>query len=793
MLLNRRQFVALSGVALVAAACSKAEDTTAATSAPEPAAGHPRLLLRESDLDRLRGWASDSNPLYSEGLVVLADKAMARMDDGTVPSEDTGSEAYETYPTEWYAELFAFMSLIDADVDARDDYGRRARELLMYVIDKASAGVGEEGEPFRMPRFATHDRSRWFGEAYGLTVDWAYPYFSAEDKQRIREVFMRWADEQFTAYPSQQDGGGAPNFTKDGPVNDPAMLEDRIALRWAMNNYFLGHMRNLGFMAMALDPADDPGDELGGFLRNATGQWLYMADEAMRTEAAGGWSPEGTEYAPTGLAYCAQFLTALHTAGQDDAAKWGPQVVLSDNPFYADYLPAMLHTLPPETVDAPPESPRPGSMFEAAMFGDLEIYAAPDLTDTLGALALYAGDRDDQSTVDGARWHMINVPSGGADGLLERVNDTDQFFTSILYFATMNPDGGDPPDPRPSLPLEHTAAGLNRTISRTSWADDARIFTYSLTWKTIDHQGGDGNEFELYRNGEWLTKQRSGYDTTWYTDYHNAVTVQNAPMPEGSDEMYGALADRGTQVAYQPAGDPTVVARSSGDDYFHATGDATNLYNSPSDGRTEVTHVSRSVLWLKPDHVIVYDRAETSTEGRFKRFWLQAAAPFEVAGGRAIVQTPGGQQLVSSTLLPDGALLVGSASEDDVGYIAVNEPMKHRLMVEAPGAPRQARFLNVVQGADGGAAPDEPVLLRSSAGTAYEGAAVGPTAAVFPVNLGDDVGTTTVPVPEGVTRVFVTGLAADTGYTVEWRGTELTVSSGGDAVADGGGVLISTT
>jgi hypothetical protein len=786
VLLTRREFAALSATVLLASACSR----EAPTNAPlQPVTGHPRLLVRESDLDRLRNWASDSNPVYKDGLSVLVGKAKTAMDDGQVPAEDQGSDAYETYPTEWYAELFAFMSLIERDQAVRDDYGRRSRDLLMHVIDRATAGIGADDEPFRDPRFATFDRSRWNGEAYGLTVDWAYQYFSADDRAKIRDVFLRWADDQFAAYPSQQGGGGAADFRKDGPFNDPAMLNDQVQLRWSMNNYYMAHMRNMGLMAMALDPRDDPGGELHARLRNATGSWLFMTDHAMRTVAAGGMSPEGTEYAPTALAFLAQFLVAMHTAGQDDPARWGPHVVLVDNPFWSEFLPAMLHTLPLRPSPAPPDNSDLGEVYQPTAYGDLQVYAAPDLTDTLGPLAIYARTRDDQATVDAIRWHVTNVPPGGARGLRDRVGSTDQFITAILYFLTLDPDAPPPADPRPALPLEHVARGLNRTISRTCWCDDARLFTYSLTWKTIDHQGGDGNEFELYRNGEWLTKQRTGYDTCWYSDYHNTITIENAPLPPDSEQRYLDLARRGTQVPDSTAGDPTLVAQNSGDDYFYATGDATPLYNSPANERTEVSHVSRSLVWLKPDHVVVYDRAATHTDGRFKRFWLQSAAPFEVSGTRALAHTPRGQQLACTTLLPDGATIVASPDEPDAGDPAVGEPMHHRLMVEAPGAPRSARFLHVVQGADGGTAADAASLLRSSTGSAYEGVALADTAVLFRVDLGGDFTTTTVGLPSGVTRVFVTGLAKGTGYRVETRGDEVVISTGGETVSDSGGVL----
>ena len=195
------------------------------------------------------------------------------------------------------------------------------------------------------------------------------------------------------------------------------------------------------------------------------------------------------------------------------------------------------------------------------------------------------------------------------------------------------------------------------------------------------------------------------------------------------------------------------------------------------------------MLWLKSDRVIVYDRAATKTDGRFKRFWLQAAAPFEVTGTRAIARTPGGQQLISSTLLPDGATIVASDDEPDAGDPAKGEPMKYRVMVEATGAPKSARFLHVVQGADGGATPDAVTLVRSTAGTGYEGAAVAGTAVVFPVDLGQEVSNTTLKVPQGVSRLLITGLAKNAGYGVDKQGDTIAVSSGGDTTTDGGGVL----
>ena len=35
---------------------------------------------------------------------------------------------------------------------------------------------------------------------------------------------------------------------------------------------------------------------------------------------------------------------------------------------------------------------------------------------------------------------------------------------------------------------------------------------------------------------------------------------------------------------------------------------------------------SRSIVWLAPDTIVVYDRAASKTDGRFKRFWLNLPA-----------------------------------------------------------------------------------------------------------------------------------------------------------------------
>ena len=142
-------------------------------------------------------------------MAALVEEAKADMEAGFVPDMDDGDTSWVEYPTEMYAELFAFMSLISNDEVTRDDYAQRARMLLMHVMNQAVLGEAD-GEAFRYIGFSTRDRSRWWGEAFPLTVDWIYSYLTVQDKQVIREVFLRWIAENLDAeisgynHPEQQ-------------------------------------------------------------------------------------------------------------------------------------------------------------------------------------------------------------------------------------------------------------------------------------------------------------------------------------------------------------------------------------------------------------------------------------------------------------------------------------------------------------------------------------------------------------------------------------------------------------
>jgi hypothetical protein len=749
-----------------------------------PATGHPRLWLRAQDLPRLRAWAVSANPIYQDGLRRLAEEARADMDAGRVPGQDTGTREWQEYPTEMYAEIFAFMSLV-AEEGARADWAQRARTLLMHVIHEAAKGPAA-GQPFRDPIFATYDsnRSRWHGEAFALTVDWIYPYLSAQDKATLRTVFLRWSDEIVR---------GSYHIPRPvGVFNDPALIADRLAVRWSGNNYYTAHMRNLGLMAMALDPADDPDGTLRGYLQNATGAFLYVHDHLLRTDARGGLLPEGFEYSPQTMSYTTQLLLALRTAGEDEPARWGPQVVLAGNSFWDDALSAYLHSLSP----AMSANPDVGEVHLPAWYGEGQSYYTPDFVAAFAPIGVHDSYTGNAARLSAIRWILTHTGPGGASGLARRTRNRDAFQHAILYFLLFDPAAPAPTDPRPALPFDFFAPGMGRFLSRTSWTPDAAWLTTFLGWNQIDHQIGEGNQIEYYRKGEWLTKGRAGYgETVDASDSHNTLCLEN-DRPAHDDPFRMIPWSRGSQWYLVAAGDPQVLSHSFGPGYVHVEGDSTNLYNSSSERSTDILHASRSIVWLKPDHVIVYDRAASKTAGRFKRFWLNFPTEPAIDGNRATVTTASGQRLYVTTLLPAGATLTSDAADAAiVGESASYEPMRFRLQVEAPGGPTSARFLHVLQGADPGASADPVLLVQSRTGTPYAGALVRDRVVLFPVDVGAAFAGVSYTVPASTSAHFITGLSPSTPYGVARQrigpDEQVTVSPGGSgATSDAGGVLV---
>jgi hypothetical protein len=822
---------------------------------PFPVSSHPRLWVTTADLPRLQSWASNGNQIYA-GLGAVLSTAISNYnqcfpgaqltDKNPTPVNpycDFGdTQGYTGVLTEENAVILAFQSLIDPNPSNRIAYAQAARNLIMYAMNQAALGPLSNA-PFRDPLFMNYNRASAGGHEWPLVVDWIYnatdagnnPILTAADKAVIQQVFIQWSTGLLTASTTGGDNPGTP-----GLINSLALLPGNLPYRMASNNYYLAHARNMTMMALSIDPSDDPpvnsalppaaiGNSVRSFIADANGAWLYeefamMGDPAVVAAAysvpnnptgagfglaSGGLPPEGFLYGES-FAYVLGQLLALQTAGFNDPSLSGPQIGLIGAPVWDRYVTGYISSLTPTSQVFPSETYN-GLLYQFAGYGDmLREYVTPDMMRPFALLSLLEQENGLTTHSNAANWFVTNVPEGGPATLLTRAGDpwTWGVTDAYLSFMLFNPSAAPAADPRPAFPTQFYDAPQGRIVAHSDWTPNGTMFTYKATWTSINHQDNTGGQFELFRNGEWLTKEMSNYDNNEQgltTVYHNTLALQNWSA-NGTPNLSwdeGTEWTNGSQWMWaESAGDPTTIT-SNGAGYTYASSDLTNMYNkpdiwSPNLGAVDVTQATRSIVWLNnvagSDFIVTYDRASTNHSGLFKQYNLcLVTAPVTqtgVNGSTIATETMNdGQQLFIQTLLPMNAASSYINGAANMNPIAELEPTQFVYTVQDPSNPASTRFLHVLQGANSGASMVAATYVPSTSGTAFDGAVFGANAVYFPVSSSTPFGGTTLPTPAGVHTVMIAGLTPGAGYTVNIANNVLTLVAGGASTADSAGLL----
>jgi hypothetical protein len=826
---------------------SASEVRAASSGIPQPVTSHPRLWITTNDLPRLRSWATPTNQVYQALLPVLT-STMNNYDTQYFPGgvqnttwPDLGdSQGYTGLITEEDAFVLALFSLIHSNATQRAIYAQHAANLIRVAMTEAAKGT-LAGAPFRDTGFATYNRANATLETMPLAVDWIYnalgtngqPVLSAADKLTIRNGFIAWAEQCRHA---ETAGGDSP---PPDVVNDPTRLcPNHAAYRMAANNYYLGHARMLTLMSLAIDPADDPPlnpalpvsaptNSLRSYISIATGAWLFqeyaMFGEGPQVAADYGLPGYGTNFGcanggmpPEGMLYGHAFgfllgqLLALQTAGFGDTNLSGPQGKLIGAPLWNRFCDAWLSALMPAPTVIETYLPLE---YQFMGYGDiLRLYMTPDFSEMYSLLMMLDQNTGITNRISKNRWLAIQAPEGGCNNLFNRISvpwgNAEVNQGSVLYFLTLDPATLAPPaDPRPALPMLFYDASQSTLAGQSDWTTNRSMLHWRCSWNTINHQNADGGMFQFFRKGEFLTKEFSGYDAYGYGQsswLHNTLALQNhcpAGTPQNLQWFETPLWETGSQwMLGLNAGDPLTYA-SGGAGYVFTYGDLTTLYNRPSpytpaNAALDILHASRSLLWLKPDHLIIYDRATSQSAGSFKRFNLCLPnAPVRGGGGLLYTETlPSGQQLFISTLSPTNAAASVNPLTNVISSVAEGEPCNYRLTVEDTNNPSNIRFLHVLQGADAGKPADATAHLQSSTGNAFEGVSVCGVAVLFPVNaLSNNFTSLGYTAPSGITNHYVAGLRPNISYTVTVQTNsgpiQVTVAPGLGVTADNAGLL----
>lgn len=770
------------------------------------------------------------------------------------PEDDDGNgSSYTRVNSEQYAMIFALMARLLKDQGQevqRNEYLNAAKDCLFHVIDHAKDGhpaPDAEGHypPFQHIGFAVDDRS-FSAESFAFAVDWIYEDLTADELAKVRKAFLVWAQDcNDHIYFAPTSPHGTPNSPSLLRLSDPYQQQTRAEIRLGLNNHYTNHLREMVLYALALDPKDDipnathndtatPGSltshiisgsptnwlrQQFGVLYDSMSVWQYIADYALRNDGAGGISMEGTQYASNGLGPLALMLAGLNSAGQDDVQSWGPQAATTRHPFWNTTVAAYLAQLTPTSrVPTGPNLGYLGPIYQPPISGDLENFLAinDQFIKVLGPMALIDArvNGTNSPVAQAVRYIQRNLAPGGPAKFLNRIAETrggTRLRDAVYYFLLFDPTAAAPSDPRPALQpktffSQHTVNNklMGMVLGRSGYGASDTYFHWRLDWNRIDHQRGDSLGFGLWKNGLWLTNGMTGYGTLQgCSDYRNSLSLQNG-VPTSSPVGEDTSAEHGSQWCYSPIGDPEITARSTGDSFLYFTGDATNLYNHQQQTQLrEIEHASRSIVWLKPDHVIVYDRAKSKSVGFYKKFFLNVPRDPVIVGNVARSSAMEGPlekgRVFVTSLLPVGSTIQWKTIDDGQPSGGIDsitgrpsyEDMWAQVFVEAPGAPQDARFLHVVQGTDAGVTNADATQVITSSDGEFEGSVVGSRCIVFRKTLGSAPAALSYTHPAGITAHYITGLAPFAGFNVTQTSTSVALTANGtQRFADGGGVLV---
>jgi len=206
-----------------------------------------------------------------------------------------------------------------------------------------------------------------------------------------------------------------------------------------------------------------------------------------------------------------------------------------------------------------------------------------------------------------------------------------------------------PPDDLPASRLFRGIgqAALNTTLLRAD--QDVQVIFKSSPMGTTSHGNEANNSFVLWAYGEQLLLRTGHYYSygdphhrgwVWSTRSLNNITVDGHDQaPARSTEAKGKIVDFQTTASID-----AVVGEA---------GEAYRLIEKGARPRQLLDRYTRTILLVKPDLVIVYDRLVARDPATF-RYWLHAANEFKVNGQRKIEARAGDVACSIDFLAPQG-------------------------------------------------------------------------------------------------------------------------------------------
>jgi hypothetical protein len=550
---------------------------------------------------------------------------------------------------------------------------------------------------------AGSDWIRNYGEAVIVTFDWCYGQLSALDKTTLITKFNTYFGNV-----EQQTWGGLYNGT------------------WmTQSNYFWANIRTELEWGIATHGESDQAD---GFVDYALQKRWAATVSLDATTDRGGITQEGHDYGPTTTAYSIVPIATSLAAGRD---------LLAENNFFMENLFWLLYaTLPAPTYN------------RGVKADDWEFFAFAD-----DEHSFYSGNRPqifyygDFMTVMSSQY--ATSPAGGyAQQWLGQVKPHQTHFTLPENSSTIKPLAFS------ALPLDFYGSGSGYMYGHKTWDASSTAFQWQLGSSAGGgHEHFDYGNFQIWRNGRWLTREACGYS-------NNIANFGNTGSTDiGHPEAHNTLFVNGMGINWrsQSLGPPVIRRLESRPGYTYANADLTASYhassNYPTYDNPGLEHVERELVFVRSlETTIVFDRLTSkdisggaSAAKVVKSFLIHFENTPTLVDANNADAVNNTQALHVTTLLPaktDARRVVNEAACSGCNAMGL-----YRMEEDTSGA-AQSYFLHVLQGRDASASNLTSSVVDSNPAS--------PTDGTFTVTLHPGSGS-------DVVIVFVKGIKSSAG------------------------------
>ena len=267
------------------------------------------------------------------------------------------------------------------------------------------------------------------------------------------------------------------------------------------------------------------------------------------------------------------------------------------------------------------------------------------------------------------------------------------------------------PEPPTDLPKSRLFRGIGQAFLNTTLQDardDVQVVFKSSPMGTRSHGNAGNNSFVLWAYGQRLLTRTGHYymyagphhrDWVWSTRSLNNITVN------GQGQIKRSARARGKITGFRTTPTIDVVA-----------GDAAEAYqsNDGDNGQPLLDRYTRTLVFAKPELLIVFDRLESPVPSIFE-YWLHAINEFQIDSQHQISTELGGVACQIDILLP-AALELSQTDQYDPNPWPQITTREWHLTAATPTPDRQTEFVALYRPHRIGDAVPDHASLRSVPG-----------------------------------------------------------------------------